>query len=115
MPPIRCFWLEPTTRVARYLRRYEALDYAAGQKGSCGPRGAVHDARVRIDDAEVEIHPDGTSHLPSGDGLWPRDDPRWPTVCDACGRPFAEGDHWQLFVQRLYCRVDTGDEMTLQD
>src|SRR5579885_2239978 len=42
------------------------------------------------------------------------DDPRWPHVC-VCGYAFTEEDHWQRFVEDLYRRVDTGEEMTLHD
>jgi len=50
----------------------------------------------------------------SGD-LHPHDDPRWPKKCEHCDYVFAEEDPWQLFTDRIYRRLDTGEETTLRD
>lgn len=41
-------------------------------------------------------------------------DSRWPAHC-TCGEPFHAGDERQVFTERIYRRMDTGDELTLRD
>jgi hypothetical protein len=104
--PYRCFWLEPTARERRYLRRFTWTG-----DGKCPNRPDWgHDAQAQIEDAPISQSPDGNV---IGD-MWPHDDPRWPTHC-ACGYEFKESDQWQLFRQTIYIRQDTGEETTLRD
>jgi len=101
---IRCFMLEPIGRAKRGLRRFSLRDDAP-----CSIHG-YHTAVVMIEDGPCTR--DDNGYLPLGDS-WPHDDPRWPTHC-ACGYAFTADDRWQLYVEELYRRADTGEEYTLQ-
>lgn len=96
-----CFLLVPTNRHRRSLRRY-----VSGAEIKCPLPQGYHTAMVTLDVIEGEA-PD------SGD-VWPHDDPRWPARC-ACGYEFQAADKWQVFVERLYRRADTGEEMALRE
>lgn len=104
---IKCFWLEPTDREKRYLRRY------AGKSSCSGPM-SYHDAMNFLDESPEVMGPDGmwkdsgqTAEDFKGHALW-------PTHCP-CGYEFKEEDERQIFTQHLYRRADTGEEMTLRD
>jgi len=104
---IKCFWLQPTDREKRYLRRY-----ASGSKCS-GPM-SYHNAMVLLDESPEVACPDGCwkDSGQTADNF--KGHPLWPTHC-ACGYEFKPEDEWQLFSQHLYRRADTGEEMTLRD
>ncbi|NIR31668.1 MAG: hypothetical protein GWN84_20620 [Gammaproteobacteria bacterium] len=99
---IQCFMLDPTDQQVVHLRRY------AGRRepGARCPSSSTgyHNAMVEIDRGPWADEAIADSH--------PHDDPRWPKTC-ACGYVFADTDHWQRFVQRLYRRSDTGGLETL--
>lgn len=101
MARIRCFFLEPTGRVSVRLRRYASADLP------CPYTRGYHDASVTIGEAD-DLDTNWTEPEPS------HEDSRWPSIC-SCGYAFSELDTYQRFVQRLYRRVDTGEEMTLRD
>lgn len=116
--PIRCFWLESTTRAERYLRRYRGSDGDA--RNNC-PRHGYHHVMNLID--EIDVHKvqatDGCGwHFNFGGlddpALFEKTDPRWPTQCD-CGEPFDDNDRWQVFTERIYVRTDTGERTTLDN
>jgi hypothetical protein len=108
MSRIRCFLLKPTGRVLVSLRRY-----AIGS-GTC-PVGGYHDTKISIGDEPEEPSKEEPGYITNGCTPAPgHEDTRWPAVC-ACGYAFREEDEWQRFVERLYARVDTGEEMTLRD
>jgi hypothetical protein len=108
--PIKCFLLEPAGKLARSLRRYSG-EAARGQCPLMPGEYGYHNASVPfdvIDDAtptgNYSAHPeDKPAH----------DDPRWPQAC-ACGYAFTGADEFQLSVDRLYRRADTGAETTLR-
>lgn len=102
MERVRCFWLEPTDRQTRALRRY-----SPGQ-GNCSGPMTYHNAEVRIEDGPAG---EPTCALRAGHPLLA--DLRWPTQC-ACGYQFTPTDERQLFSQQLYRRTDTGEETTLR-
>ena len=104
---IKCFWLEPTDRERRYLRRY-----ARGSKCP-GPMG-YHDAMVFLDEAEEIIGPDGYWKDSGQTASDFEGHPLWPAHC-TCGYEFQSTDERQLFSEHLYRRTDTGEEMTLRD
>lgn len=105
MARIRCFWLEPTDRAARGLRRFTTI-----RSDSC-PRGAYHNALVPIGEVPAVLRADG--HLAPPDPVAPDlADPRFPASCD-CGRQFAAEDRWQVFDSLLYRRSDTAELVTL--
>jgi hypothetical protein len=110
---IKCFWLEPTDREQRYLRRYRSN--VVPSVPECPGTMGYHDAMVAIEQA-VETFDPVKMHWVD-DGKTPedyKDDPRWPTQC-VCGYQFQPSDQWQLFGSHIYKRVDTGEEMTLRD
>lgn len=94
---MKCFLLNPTDRVAEFLRRY------AGSS-QCSVFG-YHSVSVYIGDREAR--PDDAC----GDKV-DHSDPRWPTHCD-CGYEFKENDTWQYRVDALYQRSDTLELTTL--
>ena len=100
MQPIRCFMLEATNKEQRSLRRFTYSDRSPCPNSEWG-----HDASVPIETGPYEER--------ASDDLWPHEDPRWPTHCTACGYEFQDGDEWMLDRWRVYVRVDTGEEMTL--
>ncbi len=96
--PATVFFCEEAGITRRKLRRY-----VSGAEEKCGAGAyGYHNASALLD--EGPTRPDEVS----GD-LWPHDDPRWPKSCQACGRPFAETDAFQLFHVTLYRRGDTGE------
>jgi hypothetical protein len=118
MTSVKCFFLEPSTTVRRSLRRYASdWDYdgsPAVNRLPC-PAGYQHEAEAFLDMLEVPV-PIGTEtdeRMTSGD-IFLHDYPSWPRSC-ACGFEFREEDGWQLSVNRLYRRVDTGEEARLHE
>lgn len=104
MPPIKCFFIEPTDTQQLYLRRYAGRD-----TGACDKSGlSYHNASVAIGIVPYVNEPISTVRER------PSDDPRWPTHC-ACGYEFAADDWWQENHNRIYRRVDTGEELPLHD
>ncbi len=120
--PVQCFWLDPTDRVRLALRRYrspERWDEAsqamvAVERASC-PLGYMHEAKVPIGEAPI-IWAEGAERrsycAPEREQY--AGDPRWPRQC-ACGEAFRDDDASQVFVDRIYRRVDTGAEITLRE
>ena len=105
---IKCFWLEPTDKERRYLRRYQG-------NSKCSGTMSYHNAMVFAEDSK-EVMDETVRHWVD-DGKTVKDfegDPRWPTHCP-CGYEFQESDERQLFGSHIYRRVDTGEEMTLRD
>ena len=110
MSKIRCFLLKPTDRVRVFLRRYTRENTPDCCPASPG-KYSSHTARSFIGE-ETGIY-DSEGYLTNGvRPIEARDDPRWPVVCP-CGYPFQEEDEWQRFVELVYRREDTGEEMTL--
>ncbi len=106
--PIKCFWLEPTDREKRYLRRY------AGKSTCTGPM-SYHDAMNFLDESTEVWDKDKNHWVDSGQMAKDFEgNPLWPTHC-ACGYEFKLEDEKQLFSSHLYRRTDTGEEMTLRD
>lgn len=115
---IKCFWLEPTDRQKRYLRRY-ASDAAARMvpNSKCPGPLPYHDAMVFLDESREVMGELHGSRAWVDDGKTEKDfvgHPLWPTHC-ACGYEFQPADEWQLFSSHIYRRVDNGEEMTLRD
>jgi hypothetical protein len=111
---VKCFLIEPAGKLRRSLRRYHSI--AEGEP-TCplNPpqpnwRG-YHNASVPF---EVVEDPDATGIISQGDDGPLHDDARWPKAC-GCGYVFAEDDEWQVFVERVYRRADTGEETTHRD
>ena len=112
MARIRCFLLEPTDRVRVKLRRYSHSN--VGDECPLDP-GKYSYHTVALPFCEEEAERDEEGYITNGTkSVLPHDDPRWPKTCD-CGYVFAESDKWQRFVELIYRRADTGEEMTLRD
>lgn len=107
MSRIKCYLVEHTGRSRYHLRRYSAGQERCGKYGCHNANGPV--IGESADDPAKDYHCSNPPARPADS------DPRWPTQCDTCGYKFAEADHWQVFGDPLYRRVDTGEEMTLRD
>lgn len=101
---VKCFFIEPTLKVRRKLRRYE---------GSGCPGYGYHNANALFDVVEISSE-DQENPLWFEGGPAPRD-VRWPIKCDHCEYFFSEEAPHQLFCERVYRRTDTGEETTLRD
>lgn len=106
---VRCFVLEPTTRVEVWLRRYRS----GGDNDKCPGPPSFHNARVHVGNRERPMDADGHETLTSDLEIELVTDPRWPTLCQACAMPFDDRDPHQVFTERIYRRTDSGDEMTI--
>jgi hypothetical protein len=104
MATIPVFFCEETDKLERRLRRY-----SADAKAKCGVNSWGCDASAPLD---TVIQPVGTYVRVGGDERIAHDDPRWPTKCDACGQPFGDRDHFQVFRERILRRTDTGEEFS---
>lgn len=115
-----CFWLEPTDRVSRHLRRQIGHREQPPEERRCPvAEHGNHQAWVRIEDADaVWDGPDetvgGRKSLKNDDPADFRGDKRWPMAC-LCGYKFRDDDEWQVVTDLIYRRADTGEEMTLRD
>ena len=98
---VECFWVEPTGKALRTLRRYRRGE------SDC-PVGEYHKNTVEIGDhfdvlwASAD---DGGRYIASIDVADYAGDPRWPTNC-ACGYAFTEEDHWQAIQEPIYAAED---------
>ncbi|HEX4014332.1 MAG TPA: hypothetical protein VHX17_10665 [Candidatus Cybelea sp.] len=114
---IQCFWLESTLTARRSLRRYKRDD----ERCSAQP-GYGHQAQAPIDEVPFKIQR-GDSDVgynvfdwcgASDVGLFPHGDLRWPKEC-LCGAAFTDADAWQVFMDEIYVRTDTGERIVLRD
>ncbi len=108
MASFRCFIMQETNRVARWLRRYVSANDIGVRL--CEPLG-MHQAAVRIEDGPLIWSSDHTS-VSTDPMTWPTDDPRWPTKCDACDYEFQPNYHWQMFYLEIFTTPD-GREVTI--
>jgi len=105
MEPIPTFFLEPTDRVHRQLRRYAS-------DGECPLPAGYHNGWAFLDIIERPKPAPGEYEL--AEPHLDHADERWPKTCE-CGYVFDPADNWQIFTNRLYRRIDNGQEMTLRD
>jgi hypothetical protein len=108
-PAIQTFFIEPTQFIHRSAR---CFDHESHKHPQCPAfsitKHTYHNAEVFVD--RIEMSEDRT--LPRDSDL-PEDHPAWPTHC-ACGHAFVKEDR-QTFIDTVYRRIDTGEEMTLRD
>lgn len=102
--PIKVFFCEPTKKYTQELRRY-SNDRACIKDAS---KYSYCNASVYLTTFESEPQP------VSGDDINFEGDPRWPKHCERCSQPFFPEDHFQVNYERIYRRIDTGEEMTLR-
>jgi hypothetical protein len=114
---IACFWLEPTERVSRALRRYTyssekpCPNHATGHWSVAVPFDEAP-ARwsLRADGDRIRRYVDDQSELAPA-----HDDARWPTTCPHCDYRFVEDDAWSFDIDLIYRRADTGEHVHLRD
>lgn len=99
--------IEKTKRVKRSLRRFCYYDIVNGCPHRPYKYGS-HDASVFLD----EIDEPPSEILSIGD-YHPHDDPLWPKQC-SCGYAFKDSDQWQLSLENLFKRLDTGEITTIR-
>lgn len=100
---VKVFWCQESPKVARSLRRY-ADGPCPNVPGQC----SYHNAKSAEIDF-VESTPGEYLRLEDKQVEEFKGDPRWPTQC-SCGYAFQETDNWQVFLDRVYVRKDTGEE-----
>lgn len=113
---VRCFWLERTDRVRRWLRRYSS-SHMGGWTCAEGWHEAMRpfdDAPAIFEDRLYGTHVHRVLTHREGDRP-PDDDPRWPAACATCGTPFPPDEVRQFFYDLLYRRTDTGTILTLKE
>ncbi len=103
---IKCFWLEPSGKIRRYLRRF-----TWSENNPCPGPFRSHNAETFLDEIE-DLTPYETISCDIDVEPY-KGDERWPTHCE-CGYEFKPTDQFQIDVDRLYKRTDTGEEMTFQ-
>lgn len=112
----RCFWLEPTDTVRRWLRRY-----TSNHSGKWTCADGWHEAFLLFGDAPAiwEDSEFGTRKrrvVRNTESDRPIDDDmRWPVKCDKCDFRFAPNEVRQFFYALLYKRADTGEVLPLRD
>lgn len=113
-PATRCFWLEPTGKMRRSLRRYVS---SSDQGQKCPSPHGYHDASAPIDEVAIieELRDGRRCIVNSYDAQDFLGDHRWPTACAGCGRAFEPDDQWQVFTKSLYRRSDTGEILTIRE
>lgn len=100
---VECFWVEPTGKALRTLRRYRRGEEECSQNVV-----GYHDAEVEIgDDFDVlwADGDDGIRYVAAIDTADYAGDSRWPTHC-ICGYRFTEDDHWQTRQEQIYKSAD---------
>lgn len=120
---VRCFWLEPTERCKRSLRRYRSSSKpkdpcSAAATFATHPEYAYHNAHAPIEEGYARKNVTGSNPDEWTWDVGPKDepahdDPRWPTNC-ACGYVFQANDEWQVFTEVIYRRTDTGEDTTIR-
>lgn len=102
-PSVQCFWVEPTGKAIRGLRRYRRGEEACPQN-----RMGYHTTRIDLaEDLDViwAEGDDGARHVAAIDNAEYAGDPRWPTHC-ICGYRYVEDDHWQAQQEPVYESAD---------
>ncbi len=107
---IKLFWLEPTKRAQRVIRRYAGVQ--AKERKCPGPTG-YHNARVVLG-VDVAVFAEDGRTIASLPDL-PSSDERWPTKCDDCDFEFDDENkhhHRQHGQELLLSRSDGGADVT---
>lgn len=107
---VKCFFVEPTDRARRSLRRYVGSD-----SGKCPSSSGYHNAHAALDVVARLFDKVDDSWPALPDPQIQHADPRWPTKCDGCDYRFVEADEWQIFDEQIYIDRATGREHSLRD
>jgi len=103
MEPIKCFWMEETGSVQRYLRQYHS---------SCPAPWRFLKGMLAYD--IVSHQPNTTISLDSYNNQEGIPHELWPSTCD-CGHVFDKRDERDIFPDRIYRRTDSGETLSLRD
>lgn len=109
---VKCFFVEPTDRCRRSLRRYH---HSSDESQRCPAGMGYHNASTPLDVVSRPFDPAQKVWVAIADPNIPRDDPRWPRKCDHCDYLFVEADAWQIFDRQIYADKASGAEYTLDD
>lgn len=103
--PVKVFFLAPTDRERRWLRRFG--------DGPCPDGRSFCNGMFFLEEglAADEDTPGARDQKP------PKTDRRWPAKCCHCGKFFGDDTKgtYQLFRKRVYRRVDNGFECTIDE
>jgi hypothetical protein len=110
MSGIKVFFLVPTDRERRWLRRF--THFKSDHK--CAKTGSYCNAMFEVGEADIRYTKDGYIDM-TGRDRPPTAEPCWPKTCDACGLPFDEKDEYQLFTKQIYIRESDGFRCTLAE
>jgi hypothetical protein len=109
---LACFFLEPILSARRSLRRFTYSSDSGVAKCSTA---WGHDASVVIDEVAIGRRADGIWDFLGTDSVEPfLADPRWPERCRHCGFVFGSVGEFQVFLEPMYRRTDTGELFTLR-
>lgn len=110
---IKCFFLTPSVKVKRFLRRYSSSEI----NPCVGGKFSFHNSKVLLDEVDIPV---------PGEGVYESDDRMNPTVeesqkplfrpkCEACGYRFTDEDPYQIFTERLYYSDERDEYFTLRE
>ncbi len=102
---VKCFFVEPTDRAKRSLRRYHS---SSDVTSKCPGRMSYHNAHTPLDVVERCFSPGDEAYPALADPQIPHADPRWPFKCDDCDYRFIDTDPWQVFDEQIYVDKATG-------
>lgn len=107
---VKCFFVEPTERAKRSLRRYSAsaVDKCPGAHG-------YHNAHEPLDILERPFDKEADCWHQLPDPGIRHDDQRWPAKCEGCEYRFVPEDSWQVFDEQIYVDKATGREYSIRD
>jgi hypothetical protein len=108
---MKCYFLNPTDRVARYLRRYSR----AGDGWTCAE--GYQSTSVRIEDEPVRYKNGDKRQVIDNDVTLTPEllvDARWPARCE-CGYEYKDTDERLLNVELIYSRSDNCEPVTLRE
>ena len=107
---VQCFFVEPTDRCRRWLRRY-----VSSSEAKCPGPMSYHDAQTFLDEIRRPLDAmKGTWPVASESGV-PHEDSRWPVKCEGCDYRFTDSDQWQDFTRQVYVDKASGKTYTLLD
>ena len=108
---VQCFWLEPTDRQRRSLRRF-----TFSSDKECPNCSMGHDASVGIEDgSDVLTEIDGRLYHGSPKVSEYAGDSRWPIKCEFCDYVFQQDDEWQANGHQIHSTTTGLGEMTVQE
>lgn len=110
--PTKVFFVEAIDMVMVSLRRY-SIETDCISRLACGAlRHGYCDASTPLGEEPALFRSDGVlRERPPVSTI----DPGWPTACEHCGKAFKAFDHWQVFQDRMYARLGTGERWPLRE